>query len=231
LCGTQGKLNFKKQQEDTMAEEERKDNRGKISRREFFKGTGGVIAGGVIATVVRGEGVKEVLAAEEVQKAKGYIVEVPEALAAEEIQKAKGHIVQVAREESACAGCGTCELACALVHGGSTGPSLRRIWVNRDGIALVHQVAACKQCDYPACYYACPLKDQALCIDPTTGARYIDPTKCTGCKKCIDACIADPPRINFDPVTKVALKCDLCKDRTAGPACVEFCQAQTLKLV
>ncbi|MGQ9781244.1 MAG: 4Fe-4S dicluster domain-containing protein [Nitrososphaeria archaeon] len=81
----------------------------------------------------------------------------------------------------------------------------------------------CRQCDYPECYWACPKRDRALCIDEVTGARYINAGECVGCKSCIGACPLTPPRISFDPLKKVSLKCDLCKDRLGGPACVEVC--------
>ena len=97
-------------------------------------------------------------------------------------------------------------------------------------VSLIHDLATCQQCDYPECYFACLQKDKALCIDDETGARYINPEYCLGsaCKLCIDACPFDPPRINFDFDNNTAVKCDLCKDRENGPACVEFCNAMAL---
>jgi Fe-S-cluster-containing hydrogenase component 2 len=180
-----------------------------ISRREFLKDAGLVVGGAAIG-------------------AGSAILLSPNSPT--DIPKAKGHIVQVSFDESACTGCGTCELVCATVHEGSVGPSLRRIWLDRDGINLAYRVLTCLQCDYPACYFACPLKDEALCIDSVTGARYIISDKCEpGCKICIEACLFDPPRINFDPERNIAVKCDLCKDRAEGPACIEFCQAICLE--
>jgi Fe-S-cluster-containing hydrogenase component 2 len=192
-----------------MAEEERREKDRRISRRDFVVGAGAgtasLLAGGLIGCA-EGPPPEEVL------------------------PRAEGHIMQVEMDESACAGCGTCEVVCALVHDGAAGPSLRRIWLDRDGVGLTYQVLTCQQCDYPACYDSCQVEG-AMGIDSETGARYIDTTRCTGCGDCIDACPADPPRINFDPVREVALKCDLCKDRPNGPACVEFCQTKALKLV
>jgi len=147
------------------------------------------------------------------------------------IPKARGHIAQLAANESACTGCGTCELVCAAAHEKAVGPALRRIWLDRDAINLVYRISACLQCDYPTCYFACPLKDEALCIDGVTKARYIVSEKCQpGCDICIKACLLDPPRINFDRERNVPLMCDLCKDRQTGPACVELCPAACLEL-
>lgn len=188
----------------------KKEIKVKISRRDFLKGSG-LVVGGVAAGVA------------------GVSFLIPESVV--EVPKAKGYIAQVSFGESACSGCGTCELVCAAVHGGSAGPSLRRIWLDRDPIGLVHNVLTCFQCDYPACYFACPLKGKALCIDSVTGARYINPDKCKlDCTMCIEACFLNPPRINFDPEKNVALMCDLCKDRIEGPACIEFCPAECLIL-
>lgn len=207
--------NQAQRQAGTPVKREKQRRKGKeksreISRREFLKDAGLVVGG-----VAVGVGGAALLLPE-----KG--VKVP---------KAKGHIAQVSFDESACTGCGTCELVCAAVHEGSVGPSLRRIWLDRNGINLVHKVFTCLQCDYPACYFACPLKDEALCIDSKTGARYIVSEKCEpGCNICIEACLFDPPRINFDQERNVALMCDLCKDRIEGPACVEFCPVECLEL-
>ncbi len=142
-----------------------------------------------------------------------------------EIPKAVGHIIQLEAETS-CAGCGSCEAICAHVHDGATGPNLQRIWLDRRPFEGRYFVKACLQCDDAPCYYACPYKDEALCIDSATGVRYINSEKCpSGCKLCIEACAAlfNPPRINFDPERNAPIMCDLCKDRPEGPACIEFC--------
>ncbi len=144
------------------------------------------------------------------------------------IPPAEGRITQLNPYDSACADCGTCEEACALVHDQTAGPQMRRIWVQRAPFDGYTTIDACHQCEDPRCYHACPVG--ALYIDPITGARCIDETKCVGCRRCYHACPFDPPRINFDFVRHVSLKCDLCKDRPDGPACVQFCQQQVLKL-
>lgn len=193
-----------------MGNFKKKEVKAEISRRDFLKGSG-LAVGGV---VVGAAGVSFLLP-------DGRI----------DIRKAKGHIEQISLDESACTGCGTCELVCAAVHEGSVGPSLRRIWLIRDSIGLIHNVKTCQQCNYPGCYYACPRRDEALYIDSETGARCIDPRKCeSGCRKCIEACLLDPPRINYDAKRNHFLICDLCKNRTEGPACVEFCPSLCLRL-
>ncbi len=147
------------------------------------------------------------------------------------LPRSSGHISQVDSGESACTGCGTCELVCAAYHESAAGCNLRRIWVEKNEATLNYRVLTCLQCDYPACYLACPLKGKALCIDPNCGTRYIAPQNCDpGCDDCIKACPLDPPRINYDPHYQKVYMCDLCKDRSGGPACVEFCPAACLEL-
>jgi Fe-S-cluster-containing hydrogenase component 2 len=108
---------------------------------------------------------------------------------------------------------------------------LRRVWLAKDAVGLIHNVLSCQQCNYPGCYYACPRKNEALFIDSKTGSRCINPDKCQiGCHRCFEACLLVPPRINYDAERNIHLICDLCKDRTNGPACVEFCPAECLKL-
>ena len=130
-----------------------------------------------------------------------------------------------------CVGCEVCVLACSSHHEGVASRSLSRIRNDFDALApTFYYPKLCLQCDYPECYFACPLKDEALCIDAETGVRYINEDKCVGCGICVDACPFDPPRISIDKGRMVALKCDLCRDRENGPACVEFCQTGALML-
>jgi len=229
---------------------------GEISRRKFLKDAGLIVGGAAIGSTVllaacgEGEVTTETVTTTVTETASKFIcpyddqeftslsalqshVESAHPAEVVEVPKAMGYIAQVSIDESVCAGCGTCELVCAAVHEGSVGPSLRRIWLEKEPVELIHHLATCQQCDYPECYFICPLKDEVLCIDSVTGARYINnPDKClgVGCKFCIDACPFDPPRINFDSENNVVVKCDLCKDRADGPACIEFCNAIALTL-
>ena len=149
-------------------------------------------------------------------------------------KRAEGQVFQVSRDQSVCAGCGTCELMCALVHktdedsASQVGPVHQRIWIDRNEFEGYPTVLPCHQCDSPECYFACPTG--ALQIHSVTNARFIDETKCVGCLSCREACAYAPPRINYDPDRDKALKCDLCSNRTEGPACVEFCPQKAIVL-
>lgn len=138
-------------------------------------------------------------------------------------------IVQYPNEVSVCVGCNGCEIVCSLVHEGKTGQMLKRIHLERDTINMdSHKIFTCQNCADHPCYEACPKKDEAMRYDPILELVYIDPEFCIGCKKCIKACPFEPKRINFDKVSKKAKKCDLCLERTEGPACVEFCQVRCI---
>ena len=135
-----------------------------------------------------------------------------------------------------CIQCARCVMACAVYHEGAVAPQLSRIrWVEANAFdGFVYPMPAfCQQCSVPHCYLACPLKDQALCIDPETGTRYINREKCLGakCQKCIEACPYDPPRISLDVEFDAAIMCDLCKGRKGGPVCVEVCDREALTFV
>ncbi len=134
-------------------------------------------------------------------------------------------------DENLCTGCGTCELMCSLYHEGVTGREFSRAEVVEHHFIDRIEFYICKQCLYPSCYFACPLRNTALCVDENTGARYINEDECTGCGECIDACPLDPKRIKLNDQKEVAFKCDLCMDRADGPICVEYCNHGALKFV
>lgn len=139
------------------------------------------------------------------------------------------HIVQYGPDISLCSGCGGCEIVCGLLHSGSVGPKTRRIYLKRDDTQLIHKVYSCQQClDHP-CYHACPKKDKAMCLDEEKNVAYVNPEACIGCKLCIKACPFEPKRIQLDE-NKKAIKCDLCRTRPEGPACIEYCQVMCINM-
>ena len=134
-----------------------------------------------------------------------------------------------------CVGCHTCEIACAQEHSG--GMSLEEIALSgkRPGYRINIESfegkpipITCRQCEEPACLYACP-----------TGAIYrlsagkpvlVDDESCIGCSMCVQACPFG--MMSMRPGGKVAIKCDLCMRRLADglpPACVESCPTDTLE--
>ena len=141
-------------------------------------------------------------------------------------------------DESLCLTCRECEVGCSLYHESECNPhwSRIRIWFD-DFVPGSASIAVCKQCDWPACYYACVSRwdEPAMSIDEATGARYVDAEKCRGCGACLRACplTAERSVMGFRKVgrKRVYFKCDLCYDRPEGPLCVDLCPGKALKFV
>lgn len=190
-----------------MAEE--KEKLKGIDRRQFVIGAGAVVITGAIAGLAACKpGTKEVAQEEEVPIS-GV----------------------VAHDAEKCVGCGVCGLMCSLYHEGEQGPALSRSEIVRDPFNYDFAFNVCQQCLSPSCYFACPLKDKALCIDAVTGVRYVNEDECDGCGECIAACPLDPKRITLHAEKGVVFNCDLCRGRGSGPICIEYCTMDALTLV
>ena len=184
-----------------------KKKSGKTNRREFLTGTGAALAFGAVGGLTGHASTAAVLRAE--------------------------HPVagRIEHDSSLCAGCGVCGLMCSLYHEKETVVALSRSELVRDPFEAVYSLNVCRQCLSPSCYQACPKKDSALCIDGTSGVKYVDPAKCDGCAKCTRGCPLKPARIKLNPAKKLAFKCDLCRGREKGPICVEYCSQHALAVV
>jgi Fe-S-cluster-containing hydrogenase component 2 len=139
-------------------------------------------------------------------------------------------------DEHLCIRCGNCIAACEGVHeDGQARLSLT-------GIHLYNLLApnSCWQCENPLCMLDCP--PDAIARDPR-GEVYIK-SNCIGCGNCERNCPYDnifmvhkePKKSLFSWVASlvgrteisdvdrtVAVKCDLCRDISGGPACVRHC--------
>jgi Fe-S-cluster-containing hydrogenase component 2 len=120
---------------------------------------------------------------------------------------------------------------CAFYHEKEYGHSLARNVLSRDPFNADFAFYVCQQCTSPNCYFACPKKDVALCVDKKTGVTYVNTAECVGCGSCTSACPFSPPRANVHAVKKVSFKCDLCREREDGPICVEYCTMHALRKV
>ena len=143
------------------------------------------------------------------------------------------HVVQYPKEYSMCTGCKSCEVVCSLVHDGEVRISNRRITCVQ-GVPTnpLCTILSCQHCTDHPCYDACPKKDRAMCIDEN-GIVYVVEEECIGCGKCAKACKFEPSRIimTADPIKqRKAKKCDLCRTRPEGPACVQWCPAYAIGL-
>ncbi len=137
---------------------------------------------------------------------------------------------RIVHDPKDCTGCGLCDLMCSLYHEGEQGQTLSRGELLGDRLVSEFTFNVCRQCPSPECYDACPNQDEALCIDETTGTKYLNPDECDGCGECIDACPFDPPGIKLHPEKDIAFMCDLCRDRAEGPICIEYCGFDALTL-
>jgi len=143
------------------------------------------------------------------------------------------HIVQYSGAYSFCAGCNSCEAICSLVHDGVVSPSYSRLLLERGGTRdMVCHIKACQHCSDHPCYDACPRKDISMCLDSSSGIVYVNEDECIGCGMCAKACVFTPSRINmsaaFKKKDRKSKKCDLCRTRKEGPACVEYCPVRCL---
>ena len=123
-----------------------------------------------------------------------------------------------------CVGCRVCEYACSMEKCKTFNPTKSRIRVVR---LYPHTNAAlnCRMCVNAPCVLACPRK--ALAQDAETGVINVTDALCDGCGWCIKAC--NFGAIVLDPKPTVRI-CDLCAERTGGPACVEWCPEKALEL-
>jgi Fe-S-cluster-containing dehydrogenase component len=136
----------------------------------------------------------------------------------ERIEPAKGPLQF---NPNRCRTCKVCEVACSVFKEKQAWPAMARMNIEYDEFQLVDPVSArlCFQCAAPECMAACPV--DAISRDKRSGAIVIDEVGCTGCMQCQEACPWHIPK--YHPERGVAVKCDLCRDRAQGPACVEAC--------
>ncbi len=136
-----------------------------------------------------------------------------------------------------CVGCHTCELACAVAHSRS-GTLFGAVLAGeplapRNRVVKVAEVsfpAQCRQCEDAPCVKVCP-----------TGATFrtetytaVNTNRCIACGLCTMVCPFGAIHVSTVPVNgkskRAAIKCDLCVNRAEGPACVQACPTQALRL-
>ncbi|HUP91472.1 MAG TPA: cyclic nucleotide-binding domain-containing protein [Solimonas sp.] len=146
-------------------------------------------------------------------------------------------------DEALCIRCDQCEKACASTHG-----NLSRL--DREAGATfdnMHVPTSCRHCEHPHCMKECP--PDAI-HRAANGEVFIDHT-CIGCGNCERNCPygviqmgaqtdakpslwkwlllgtghapGDEIHDKSGKASKKAVKCDMCRDRPAGPACVQAC--------
>lgn len=194
-----------------MADDIKATEGKQVSRREFITGVGGAGLGLVFGGLL----------------VKGFML--PDEVFA--IEASEGYLLVDTKK---CAGCASCMLACSMVHSGESNLSLSRIQIVNDVFAPYGDPEAivqeqCRQCPFPSCVEACPTG--AMHAEGSAGnVRMVDPDKCIGCERCINACPFTPSRVQWDPKSRKSQKCDLCKDTPfmsaeGGPGGMQACVA------
>ena len=130
-----------------------------------------------------------------------------------------------------CTRCDECVRACADTHGGTP----RFV---REGAKFLNFSVpiACYQCTDPRCMVGCPTG--AITRPLGNLVVTINPTTCIGCKSCFNNCpwdnikmVGGAEKTDANPEGLLATKCDLCVDRSDGPACVQMCpQGATVRV-
>ncbi|MDJ0652955.1 MAG: cyclic nucleotide-binding domain-containing protein [Xanthomonadales bacterium] len=147
-------------------------------------------------------------------------------------------------DEALCVRCDNCEKACAETHGGTSR-------LNREAgptYATVHVPTSCRHCEHPHCMKDCP--PDAIHRAPDGEVFIAD--NCIGCGNCQRNCPYGVIHMSATPPgkpgilqwllfgrgpgpgqdltskkkakgEKKAVKCDMCKDLSGGPACVRSC--------
>jgi CRP-like cAMP-binding protein/Fe-S-cluster-containing hydrogenase component 2 len=121
-----------------------------------------------------------------------------------------------------CTRCDECVRACADVHDGT--PRFIREGTKFRNFSVP---TACYHCSDPVCMIGCPTG--AITRPLGTLEVTIDKATCIGCGNCVRRCPwGNIHQMAYDSPTvgekiNLAMKCDLCVGRDAGPACVQMC--------
>ena len=133
-------------------------------------------------------------------------------------------------DQTRCAGCKTCQVACKDKNKLDVGVILREVRSYQVGthpqVSMYHVSAACNHCSHPVCMENCPVGAISKLDD---GTVVQDPEACIGCRMCVISCPFGVPR--FDAKERVSRKCDGChtlREQGYQPACVEACTFRAL---
>lgn len=146
-----------------------------------------------------------------------------------------------------CNGCYNCQIACKDEHVGNDWtpyakpqPETGHFWCKVEyvergtfpKVKVAYIPKLCMHCDNPPCLPVCDVK---AIYKRNDGLVIIDPTKCNGCKKCINACPYGA--IYFNEDLKIAQKCTGCAHLVDGkgpsdlktPRCADACPTEVIK--
>lgn len=134
-----------------------------------------------------------------------------------------------------CIGCHACEVACVMGHNNEQHVLTQRQFIPRITVLKQgqrHSAVTCHHCENAPCEQSCPNG----AITKVENSVQVNAQRCIGCKACMVACPFGTMDMVVVPLADgqphaTAHKCDLCRDRPQGPACVESCPAKALSLV
>jgi len=143
-----------------------------------------------------------------------------------------------------CNGCHCCQISCKDEHVGNDWtpyakpqPDTGQFWLKQNEfvrgtvpkVKVNYLPVLCMHCDDAPCMPACPVKGGIYKRDD--GLVIIDPTKCTGCKACVDSCPYHA--IYFNESLNLAQKCTGCAHLLDSgwkePRCADACPTLALK--
>lgn len=144
---------------------------------------------------------------------------------------------------SRCCGCYNCQIVCKDEHVGNDWapiakpqPDVGQFWLHLDEnvqgsrpkVKIHYIPKLCNHCENPACVAACP---EGAAYKREDGLVVFDTEKCSGCKKCMEACPYEGV-IYFNEELKIAQKCTGCAhlldNGYTQPRCVEACPTDAL---
>jgi Fe-S-cluster-containing dehydrogenase component len=157
-----------------------------------------------------------------------------------EASKMKVFTIDVSR----CVGCYSCQIGCKDEHVGNDWtpyakpqPDTGQFWLkmretergNTPQVLVSYVAVLCQHCEEAPCIPTCPVEGGIY--QRTDGLIVIDPTKCTGCKNCVDACPYGV--IYFNQDLNLAQKCTGCAHLLDQgwkvPRCVDNCPTNALQ--
>jgi tetrathionate reductase subunit B len=143
-----------------------------------------------------------------------------------------------------CNGCYCCQIACKDEHCANDWtpyakpqPETGQFWLKLNEyvrgtvpkVKMHYLPVLCMHCEKAPCMSAC--KVEGAIYKRADGLVILDPTKCTGCKNCVDACPYGA--IYFNEGLNLAQKCTGCAHLLDNgwkePRCVDACPTQALK--